>query len=423
MRELTLNQPPLFTASGNIPVTTATVTYDATSTPALPAFTAGTPYVITETATSGDFDGIIDIVDPSGAVLFSQDTGTDEVVTFYAPVSGQYKIVVKAYSPTTGGYNLTVNTGVGTVDTTDLNLLVFRADTGAYIATRSLTNNNLANNRPVESGIILSPSLGQVRFLIAPGANNPVASQLPTRVRWSTRGNGAAGIGPAEYFSYNAVTTKGHATAKGCNGTAAYNPFRPNIPESYTSPGPATILFDRNSVRLAVPEIREVPRVAAIAGANNSFFASDTTSDYDTNPNFSGTSAAAPHAAAIAALVLQANGGPGSVTPTAMTTILQRSAFPHDLDPSKATGTATTSDGGTVSLVIDSDNDSNALTGQNDPSSFKLSYGCGFDSQHHLRHGRRWRRPAAMSPAATTASRTSGRQRRPSPISRTTSLA
>ncbi len=57
-----------------------------------------------------------------------------------------------------------------------------------------------------------------------------------------------------------------------------------------------------------------------------------------------------------------------------MTTILQQSAFPHDLDPSSASGTATTSDGGTVTITINSDGDSNAATGLNDPESIALSF-------------------------------------------------
>jgi hypothetical protein len=375
-RPLTLDQPPIFSSGGTISSVVTSVTFDATTTPALPPFVQGQPYVIQETATSGDFDGIVNIYDQSNNLVVSQDTGTDETVQFFAPASGQYKIVITRYATTTGDFTLTINTAQGTAGvTSDLNLLVFRADTGAYISSRSLTTNNLANNRPVELGSIASPAgQTQIQFVIA-RANIPSATQLPTRVRWSVRGNGASGIGPAEYFTYNAVTTKGHATAKGCNGTAAFSVFRANLPESYTSPGPATILFDADSNRLAVPEIREVPRVAAADAANTSAFGGDSTGDLDTNPNFSGTSAAAPHAAAIAGLILQSRGGPRSVTPADMTKLLQNTAFPHDLDPSAASGAATTStESGTVIVTIDSDNDSNTSTGQNDPNSIQVSY-------------------------------------------------
>ncbi|MEO7431281.1 MAG: S8 family serine peptidase [Dokdonella sp.] len=373
-RDLVLG-PQIFASTGTIGGGVTSVTFDATTTPALPPFTQGTSYVIQETATSGNFDGIVNIYDASNTLIVSQDTGTDETVQFYPPTSGQYRIVITPYSTTTGSFTLTVNTANGVAGvTTDLNLLVFRADTGAYIASTSLTSNNLANNRPVELGSIASPSgQTQIQFVIA-RANTPAATQLPTRVRWSVRGNGAGGIGPAEYFTYNAVTTKGHATAKGCNGTAAFSVFRANQPETYTSPGPATILFDSDSNRLAVPDVRQQPRVAAADAANTSAFGGDSTGDLDSNPNFSGTSAAAPHAAAIAALVLQSRGGPGSVTPTEMTTILQQSAFPHDLDPSSASGVATTSDGGTVTITVNSDGDSNTATGLNDPNSIAVSF-------------------------------------------------
>ncbi len=38
--------------------------------------------------------------------------------------------------------------------------------------------------------------------------------------------------------------------ANGCNGTAAYSVFRMSIPEYFTSPGPATVYFDKMGNRL-----------------------------------------------------------------------------------------------------------------------------------------------------------------------------
>jgi hypothetical protein len=116
---------------------------------------------------------------------------------------------------------------------------------------------------------------------------------------------------------------------------AAYDPFRPTLPEDFTSVGgELPILFDSQGNRFPQPDIRRKPDMAATDGGNTTFFVSDAAEDPDNLPNFFGTSAAAPHAAGIAALVLQARGGPGSVSPTRMKSILQGAAFPHDLDPS-----------------------------------------------------------------------------------------
>jgi hypothetical protein len=394
----TLTQPPIWSSSGSVDGTTTTsVTFNASSSPPLPPFTAGQEYVITEHATSGNFDAVIDIIDPSGNTVLHQDTGVDETVYFFPQVTGQYQIKVSAFSSgpgmsTSGSFSIVVNTANGQQEvTTDLNLLVFDM-AGNYVASKSLTANNLATNQPVEIGTLMGDNSTQLQFVIA-RANTPTAAHPATHVRWIMPGNGIPNLGPAEYFTYGSPTTGGHAIAAGCNGTAAYSVFRPSIPEFFSSPGPATIYFDDNNNRLTPPLIRQQPSVAAADGANTSFFSTDSSSDSDSNPNFFGTSAAGPHAAAIAALVLQAHGGPGSVTPAQMTTILHNTAFPHDLDPLTATGTAMTTNGGTVIVTIHSDNDNNggllsgvglvtvppgALpgtgTGENDPNSISISY-------------------------------------------------
>jgi hypothetical protein len=370
-----LNQPAIYHNTGTIDGTTTTsITYDNTSTPPLPPFNAGTEYVITETATSGDFDGIISVIDPNGNTVLTQDTGTDEVVVFFPSLSGQYKIKVDHFASTTGSFTLDVNTANGTaLVSTDLNLLMFDVNTGAYLSTKSLTSNNVASNRPIELAAIMGDNSSQVQFVIARG-NTPTAPNPATHVRYVMPGNGLPDLGPAEHFAYNAPTTGGHAIAAGCNGTAAYSVFRPSIPESFTSPGPGTIYFDKLNNRLTPPEIRQQPSVAAADGGNTSFFGGDANGDSDAKPNFFGTSAAAPHAAAIAALVLQAHGGPGKVSPTQMRTILHNTAFPHDLDPVVAKGTAQTANGGTVTVTVNSDNEAQAGTGANDPNSITVEY-------------------------------------------------
>ncbi|MES1263606.1 MAG: S8 family serine peptidase, partial [Peristeroidobacter soli] len=117
-------------------------------------------------------------------------------------------------------------------------------------------------------------------------------------------------------------------------------------------------------------EVRQKPDLAAMDGANTTFFTADSAVDADTFPNFFGTSAAAPHAAAIAALVLDAAGGPGSVKPKKMREVLQDSAFTHDLDPYFSWGLAL-SRGNLV--AIDANADPNAIS-QFDPNVFSVTH-------------------------------------------------
>lgn len=358
---------PIWTQHGNY-----TGTQQTFNTPSL---TAGKTYVLAITADTGStYDAIVTLKDPNGTIIVNnQDTGTDEYVTFQAMVSGSYTVILTSYGGTTGAFTINLyNAQPQPQITTDFNLLVFDLE-GNYLSGSSLTTNNYLTNVPFEYGAT-TPKAGekQVQYVIARSTipSGPAA----THIRWIIRGNGLSGIGPAEYFTVNTPNTHGHSVANGCNGTAAYSVFRPSIPEYYTSPGPATIYFDKQGNRLPTPEVRLQPGVAAADDGNTSFFGGDDVGDLDTKPNFSGTSAASPHAAAIAALVLQAHGGSGSVTPSQMMHVLHRAAFPHDLDPNFASARAQTSDGGLVKFTANLDLGLNPSAGVNDPNSLTVSY-------------------------------------------------
>src|SRR5262249_35773411 len=99
----------------------------------------------------------------------------------------------------------------------------------------------------------------------------------------------------------------------------------PPAPEFYSSAGGVPNYFDVNGNRLSSPVVSQQPRFSSIDGTDNTFLGADL--DFNGIPNFSGTSAAAPHAAAIAALMLQAN---PSLTSSQIFTILENSALPLD---------------------------------------------------------------------------------------------
>jgi len=166
----------------------------------------------------------------------------------------------------------------------------------------------------------------------------------PGRVKFVLEDDGA-GSTINSPFNTNSPTIQGHpsaATAAAVGAAYFINTPQcgtsPATLEPYSSAGGDPTLFDTSGNRLATPVIRQKPDFVGPDGVNNTFLG-DTLADQNQTftttiagcadnesfPNFFGTSAAAPHAAAAAALMLQAN---PALTPTQIITAIQNTALP-----------------------------------------------------------------------------------------------
>jgi subtilisin family serine protease len=147
-------------------------------------------------------------------------------------------------------------------------------------------------------------------------------------------GNGAVTINE---FDTKTGTSWGHSAALGGLGVGAARyqdtpafGVNPPLIEAFSSAGGTPILFDTAGNRLATPEVRQQPDITAPDGGDTTFFIPGVDPDVTGFPNFFGTSAAAPHAAGVAALMKALV---PSLTPDSTYAVLKTTAIDMD-DPS-----------------------------------------------------------------------------------------
>jgi Ca2+-binding RTX toxin-like protein len=157
-----------------------------------------------------------------------------------------------------------------------------------------------------------------------------------TQVKWISTANSADSNVIYQYVndtgqSSGASTIYGQPNARGAIAVGAVQVrktplfgIKPPVLDEFSSRGGTPILFDAAGNRLSTPEIRQRPQIVGPNGVETTF---GSFSGF--NPFF-GTSAAAPHVAAVAALLLQRAGGPNRLSPAQLVEVMQRTAIPID---------------------------------------------------------------------------------------------
>ena len=188
----------------------------------------------------------------------------------------------------------------------------------------------------------------------------------PGRIKLVVEDDGAGS--QITQFATNSGTLQGHPSAAGAAAVGAA--FFPNtiscgaaIPtlELFSSAGGDPILFDQTGKRLAAPVMRQKPDFVGPDGGNDTFLGftiggdtgitdSSTVPQCANNanfPNFFGTSAAAPHVASIAVLLLQAD---PALTPAEIYSTLQQSGAPMGVNSNPAVGVTPNPTSGTYNF-------------------------------------------------------------------------
>jgi hypothetical protein len=163
------------------------------------------------------------------------------------------------------------------------------------------------------------PDVSRLKYILYDDAqfyltDPPIPGVLAPTIVAHAKADGAIAVGAAWYLN-----------------TPAYGLDTPYV-EYFSSVGGVANYFDISGNRIA-PLIRKKPEIVAPDGANTSFFNpfgnGDIPQDSDTFPNFFGTSAATPHAAGVAALMIEAQ-KLNTLTPDQIKGVLESKAVDMD---------------------------------------------------------------------------------------------
>ena len=210
---------------------------------------------------------------------------------------------------------------------TDLDIYLLDPDPTKNLIRYSGTDDNLTQQDAIEIVSFQNDTLEAREFdLVIHHYAGPAPShvRLMSEVRVTTLDNAT-----------NSPTIYGHTAAISSMAVGAAPYWNQAVPESFSAHGPATLLYNLNGFAF-LPQfvVRDKPDFTAIDKADTSFFGQ---SDLDQNGflNFAGTSASAPHAAAVAALVWQVN---NALTAPQLYQQLRDTAFNIEIPGERADG-------------------------------------------------------------------------------------
>ncbi len=179
-------------------------------------------------------------------------------------------------------------------------------------------SDNLASGDPVEVfAYTNSSTTNQTFYLVILNYAGP----NPTRLKYINFGSGSFYLTTPSIPGILSSTLVGHANAEGAIAVGASAFFNtpefgvnPAVINGFSALGGTPIL--RTKTGQPTYTVRTKPELVGPDGGNTSFFTSDIAEDADNFPNFFGTSAAAPHVAAVTALMREAHRQPYLVPQT-----------------------------------------------------------------------------------------------------------